>query len=130
MGVHVVACDATGATLRAPLKPNLNHRATVFGGSASAVAILAGWTWLEFVLRNAHEDARLVIQSNTMQYLAPITSDFEARCDAPDNASVSRFFGTLKRRPRARIEVHAAVICARQKVAEFRGRYVAVRETD
>ena len=27
--------------LRAPLTPNLNHRATVFGGSAVAVAILS-----------------------------------------------------------------------------------------
>lgn len=127
MGVHVVACDASGATLRAPLKPNVNHRATVFGGSASAVAILAGWTWLTFALRSAHETAQLVIQSNSMEYLAPIASDFQARCDAPDHAAFGRFLATLKRRTRARIEVHTVLTCGRQRVAEFSGQYVAVR---
>jgi len=37
--------------LTAPLAANINHRATVFGGSASAVAILAAWTYLYFVLK-------------------------------------------------------------------------------
>jgi len=45
MGVRVVACDESGVRLTAPLYPNINHRATVFGGSASAVAILAAWTF-------------------------------------------------------------------------------------
>jgi thioesterase domain-containing protein len=66
MGVEVLACDSAGATLRAPLGPNINHRATVFGGSASAVAILSAWTWLHFTLRNAGHPSRLVIQGNSM----------------------------------------------------------------
>ena len=41
MAVEVRAADATGVELYAPLAPNINHRDTVFGGSASAVAILA-----------------------------------------------------------------------------------------
>ena len=41
MQVSVAAVDADGVTLQAPLAPNINHRDTVFGGSASAVAILA-----------------------------------------------------------------------------------------
>jgi thioesterase domain-containing protein len=41
MGVRVLGCDATGVRLEAPLAANINHRATVFGVSASAVAILA-----------------------------------------------------------------------------------------
>jgi thioesterase domain-containing protein len=32
--------------LGAPLAPNMNHRSTVFGGSASALAILAAWSLL------------------------------------------------------------------------------------
>lgn len=43
MGVEVQEADWNGVTLRAPLAPNNNHRETVFGGSASAVAILAAW---------------------------------------------------------------------------------------
>jgi thioesterase domain-containing protein len=65
MGVAVVACEDAGVTLRAPLAPNINHRATVFGGSVSAVTILAAWTWLHFSLRAAGHTSRLVIQRNT-----------------------------------------------------------------
>jgi thioesterase domain-containing protein len=51
MQVRVVSCDAHGVKLTAPLLPNINHRHTMFGGSASALAILAGWTWLHTQLK-------------------------------------------------------------------------------
>ena len=127
MAVRVVACDTAGATLAAPLAPNINHRATVFGGSASAVAILAAWTWLHFALRGAGQPARLVIQGNTMEYLAPITGDFEARCAAPPPATVEKFLRTLDRYGKARITVTAGLTCEGEKVALFRGEYVAVK---
>ena len=41
MGVEVRSLGEAGIELYAPLAPNTNHRDTVFGGSASAVAILA-----------------------------------------------------------------------------------------
>ena len=36
MGVRVAAVTLQRAELRAPLAPNINHRETVFGGSAAA----------------------------------------------------------------------------------------------
>ena len=41
MQVTVVEASFQQVVLTAPLAPNINHRETVFGGSASAVAILA-----------------------------------------------------------------------------------------
>jgi thioesterase domain-containing protein len=41
MQVSVVEVHPEHVVLSAPLAPNINHRETVFGGSASAVAILA-----------------------------------------------------------------------------------------
>ncbi len=127
MGVEVIGCDDSGATLRAPLAPNINHRATVFGGSASAVAILAAWTWLHFTLRHAGQTSRLVIQGNSMAYLEPIADDFEASCAAPPAATVEQFLRTLARHGRARIAVTAELRCGGKKVATFSGDYVAVK---
>ena len=127
MGVHVCACDAAGATLSAPLAPNLNHRATVFGGSASAVAILAAWTWLHFVLRTAGQPSRLVIQKNGMDYLAPIAGDFEARCAAPAAEVLEKFLRTLSRHAKARLTLGATLSCDSARVATFTGDYVAVK---
>lgn len=50
MEVAVVQVQPEGVILSAPLAPNINHRDTVFGGSASAVAILAAWSLLQHSL--------------------------------------------------------------------------------
>ena len=65
MAVSVVSVTDSAVTLQAPLEPNINHRETVFGGSASALAILAGWSLLHVRLRAAGIANRLVIQRNT-----------------------------------------------------------------
>jgi len=127
MGVRVAVCDETGVTLRAPLAPNINHRSTVFGGSASAVAILAAWTYLHFSLRAAELPSRLVIQRNTMDYLEPITGDFEARCDALPAAALEEFLRTRRRHGKARVTLGALLRCGEVKVATFSGDYVAIR---
>ena len=44
MQVSVRSISAGQVVLSAPIAPNLNHRDTVFGGSASALAILAAWS--------------------------------------------------------------------------------------
>lgn len=127
MGVSVLACDATGVTLRAPLAPNINHHATVFGGSTSAVGILSAWAWLHFALRSAGLTSRLVIQRNTVDYLAPITREFEARCAGLPAEAFEEFLRTLDRYGKARVTLAAVLTCQDKKVATFSGDYVAAR---
>ena len=47
MGVRVLRAEPGGVVVEAPLAPNVNHSGTVFGGSASAVALLAAWALVE-----------------------------------------------------------------------------------
>ncbi len=126
MGVRVLVCDAAGVTLAAPLSPNVNHRATAFGGSISAVAILAAWTWLHATLQAAGAPARLVIQRNRVEYLAPVMGDFEARCVAPAPAAVEGFLRTWRRRGKSRIELEVTLTCAGARVATLAGEFVAL----
>src|SRR5512132_2090261 len=78
LGVRVLAAGADVVRLGAPLEPNLNHRQTVFGGSLSAVAILAAWTWLYLRLGGPGFTGRIVIQNHGVEYLAPAEGDFVA----------------------------------------------------
>jgi thioesterase domain-containing protein len=126
MGVAVRQCDHEGLVLTAPLTPNLNHRSTVFGGSASAVAILAGWTWLHFALREVDRPCRVVIQRNTMEYDAPIEGDFTAVCSGVPAAAWEKFLGTLRRHRRARLELAVGLKFKDECVARLVGEYVAV----
>jgi thioesterase domain-containing protein len=127
MGVRVVAAGREGVTLAAPIAPNINHRATVFGGSVSAVAILAAWSWLHFALRDAGLKARLVIQRNTVEYLAPVAGDFEASCAGMSVTAFEKFEKQLRRLGKARVTLAAELIFDDQVAAKFEGDYVAVR---
>ncbi len=126
MQVSAVSVDASGVTLAAPLAPNINHRDTVFGGSASAVAILAAWSLLHTRLRAEGVAARLVIQSNAMDYLLPIAGDFTARSALAEPERWPRFLRTFARMGRARLRVNAELHSDGQVAAHLAGEFVAL----
>ena len=126
MQVAVVAVEASGVTLAAPLAPNINHRDTVFGGSASAVAILAAWSLLHTRVRAEGVAARLVIQSNAMEYLLPIAGDFTARSALAEPDQWPRFMRTFARMGRARLRVTAELQSDGHLAARLSGEFVAL----
>lgn len=125
MAVRVVSVADHGVMLGAPLGPNINHRDTVFGGSASAVAILAAWCLLHLRLSAQGLPSRVVIQRNTMEYIAPIAGDFTARSALPPGADWDRFVRMLQRKGRARISVDAVLDYEGRDAGRLSGEFVA-----
>ena len=126
MQVSVRAVDADGVTLAAPLAPNINHRETVFGGSASAVGILAAWSLLHTRMRAEGLHARLVIQSNSMDYDKPIFGDFTARSALAEPDQWPRFMHMLARMRRARLRVNSVLESDGAVVGRLTGEFVAL----
>jgi thioesterase domain-containing protein len=126
MQVSVVSVDADGVVLTAPLLANINHRDTVFGGSASALAILAAWSLLHVRLRPVKPGCRLVIQRNTVSYDAPICGDFAARSRLSDPDAWQRFCATLDRHGRARLGVSCVLESEGVPCGSFEGTFVAI----
>ena len=126
MGVHVIALTTDEVMLGAPLAPNINHRETVFGGSASALCILAAWSLVHVRLRAAQCDARLVIQRNAMEYLAPVQGEFHARASLRDAADWGAFVRILQRKGRARLGVVSLLESDGALAGRFEGEFVAL----
>jgi len=126
MQVSVVSVDEESVVLCAPLAPNINHRDTVFGGSASAVAILAAWSLLQTRLLRAGINSRLVIQSNTMDYRLPILGEFTARAFIEHPEAWQHFVAMFKRKGKARISVLSVLEQGGQIVASLTGEFVAL----
>jgi thioesterase domain-containing protein len=126
MQISVTSLQADGVTLSAPLTPNINHRETVFGGSASALAILAAWSLLYTRLEREAIACRLVIQRNTMSYDRPIGGTFSARSYLPQPDTWSAFIAMLARKRRARINICAVVEYQGQQAGLFEGVFVAL----
>ncbi|MEJ2105904.1 MAG: thioesterase domain-containing protein [Acidiferrobacteraceae bacterium] len=127
MGVSVVSTRNGGVELSAPLEPNINHRDTVFGGSASALAILSGWTLIHLRLEDQGVHSRVVIQQNTVKYQKPMAEQFVAMAISPDPVDWDRFVEVLVRRGRARIRVLASLYCGGEITGKFEGVFVAFR---
>jgi thioesterase domain-containing protein len=127
MAVGVVSIGEGAVVLWAPLEANINHRETVFGGSACALAMLAGWALVHVRLEAAGIAARLVIQRNEMEYQRPILGDFTARASLERPERWRPFTDTLLRRRKARISVLSVLEQAGQVVATFTGVFVGCR---
>ena len=126
MGVEVLEATVNGVKLSAPLSPNINHRETVFGGSASAVALLSAWSLLYLRLINENIASRIVIQRSTVTYECPITDMFTASSVFRDPAAWFKFVATLRRKNRARVKVNSVLHCHDGKVGELEGEFVAL----
>jgi thioesterase domain-containing protein len=128
IGVSVVSIADDAITLQAPLEPNLNHRQTVFGGSASALAILASWALLHVRLQSEGIADRLVIQRNVMEYQHPILGQFTARSMLERPEGWKEFTTMLARRGKARITVLAVLEHMGRVAGRFSGQFVAFGE--
>lgn len=129
MEVSVVSVEQNAVVLGAPLAPNINHRDTVFGGSAAALATLAAWSLLHTRLLVHGKPCRLVVQRCTMDYGQPIPGDFTVRAVLAEAPAWPRFLRTLERRGRARIAVPAVLEHGGQEVCRFSGEFVALGKT-
>ena len=127
MAIRVVSASTDAVALLAPLAPNINHRETVFGGSASALAILASWALLHLRLRSEGLPDTLVIQRNTMEYRRPILGEFTARSALAHPERWPVFTSTLASRAKARITVSATLEYAGEIAGSFSGDFVALR---
>lgn len=128
MQVSVLELSDECAVLSAPLAPNVNHRGTVFGGSACTLSTLAAWSLLYCRLKDNQPVASLVLQRNSMSYERPIAGTFSARAALAPNAAWPEFLRTLARRGKARICVYAQLLHAGEPAGQYVGDFVALAE--
>ncbi|MEO8683980.1 MAG: YiiD C-terminal domain-containing protein [Devosia sp.] len=126
MEISVVSVSLDSVVLNAPLAPNINQHHTLFGGSASAVAIVAAWSLLQVRMLAGGLEANLVIQRNAMEYLAPVTGAFTARSFFEPEADWNGFVRMFGRRGRARMAVGAVIEFEGIEAGRLRGEFVAL----
>src|SRR5215211_9209195 len=82
LGVRVEEYDGRRLVLTAPLRDNVNHLGTAFGGSLHALAVLSGYglLWLEL----KETDCHIVIRESTIYYDRPVKGEIRAVCLRPE----------------------------------------------
>lgn len=125
MKVSVQSATTDSVILSAPLEPNINHKSTAFGGSVSALGVLAAWSLLHLRLVDAGFDCEIVIQSNQMDYDRPVRGRFTAVSSLADGSAWPAFLNMLTRKKRARIEVQSLLTYGDATVGRLKGKFVA-----
>ena len=127
LGIRVLEHDSSCVRLLLPYQGNTNHHRTMFGGSLSLAATLAGWAITHENVPKV--DGNIVIKSSQMRYLAPAPSDVEvvAQLDDMDCQSVREAF---ERFGRTRVNVVCRLYCDHKEVGHFNGVYVAIKPSD
>jgi thioesterase domain-containing protein len=126
MAIRVATAEPGQVVLHAPLAPNVNHSGTVFGGSASAVAVLAAWSLVEVRLQADRQPGRIVIRRSEMDFERPIQGDFVATASAPPIDDWARLLQTLQRGRMGRIAVRSVLTCAGERVGELEGEFAVI----
>ncbi len=112
MGVQVCSWHEQRLELSFPLTPNINHQASMFGGSMYCAAVLASWGWLHLRLREIGiNTTHIVVQSGQIDYPRPITHEsITALCEAPEERLWQRFIATYNKHGKARLQLTSRVL--------------------
>lgn len=131
LGIELHSWDGSALLLSAPLELNSNHQGTGFGGSVYSVAVTAAWGLVELALADLGLKGSVVVQTGSIDYLEPVTSDFYAICRLPGGEIPERFRKGLARHGKARLDLTTEVFCGMPNsapqadpVAVFQGRFV------
>jgi len=127
MQLTVSRVEPFRVVLSARLTPNLNHERTAFGGSISAVAMLAGWSILRQRFFGEPHVPTLVVHRSESRFDRPVTDDFEAYVTDMTQEKWDEFRLCLERHGKARIELNSVVTCGGEVCARLSGRYVALQ---
>jgi thioesterase domain-containing protein len=125
MGIDLIDWDEKGIVVTAPLKPNINHQKTAFGGSINTLCTVAGWSRVYFLLDQANiKDAHIVIQKSEIEYLLPAKEAFTAHVKVLDAEAEHAFLEQYEQKKKARLKLAVECFSDEKCVARFTGSYV------
>lgn len=128
MGFKPLQYDGKSLVMSAALEPNINDKGTGFGGSLATVATLCGWSMVTLYRREQGFDNDVVIHTSQLEYLRPVTGDFAAHVQLPDEAALTTFDAKMAERGKARLDLVIEVRQGEKVAMRLNGSYVAMEK--
>lgn len=127
LGVVLTQVSNDKVIMQAPFLNNINHKMTVFGGSLHAVATLTCWSLMYTNLIDSLGNIEIVISHSEVDYLLPVTSDFEAICTKPNQAVWDSFKKMINKKGKGRISLTAQIFQSNQLAVDYHGTFVVLK---
>lgn len=128
LGLRVDAFDGHDLRLAMPLTPNINDKATMFGGSLYCVSVMACWGMIYLRAKMAGvETPNIVVADASIKYKLPVPGDCISVCHASAD-TIRKFEADLAAGHKGRMRLHSSITTAAGVAVEFEGRYVLLGE--
>ena len=105
MQLEVRSLTPDQVDISAPLEPNRNVHGTLFGGSGTAIALVAAWSLVHARMHTQGLLQRLVVAQQSTQYFKPVTDRVLARAVFAHPQAWGEFTQRLAQGQRARVPV-------------------------
>ncbi|MAC47247.1 MAG: hypothetical protein CMI12_10390 [Oceanospirillum sp.] len=125
MGLNKVTFERGVVEFYIDLEPNLNDKGTGFGGSISAFCTLAGWALTTLILIEHDLERSAVVKTGTIDFMAPVTSDFVVRCYCPEEGGIDQLIARVQEKGRGRLPIVAEITQGDKVAVRYQGDYVA-----
>ena len=132
MEVKILSATSEGVEIFAPLKPNINHVGTAFGGSLHAILLLSCYAWFLTAVEKLNEKTsakrkfHILLKSSSTEYLLPVTSDIKAICKSPPKADLDKFYEAFSKKGKGRLNINAEVTTNEGVACKLVGEFVAL----
>ena len=126
MGVRVQSFDGILLELTAPLKPNINHQLSAFGGSLTALSALTGWGLVQLQLGKLGQIGNTVVSHSEATFLKPVRSELLCRSRVPD--SIDSFESNLLDKGRAELTLLTEIVINDEIAMTTSSRFVVHRK--
>jgi thioesterase domain-containing protein len=125
LGFDFLEASAQRVRIKARLTENINHKGTAFGGSIYTLSVLAAYSLVYLGLDQEKVPTNnIVIQKADIDYLKPVTGDFEILCEFKGTEAYEKFYEALGRWKKVRDKINVSVSCQGQVCAKLTGLFV------
>lgn len=128
MGFKVLLFTPASVKIKAPLKPNVNHKLTAFGGSINCLLTVCGWSIMYANFSCLFPNADIVIQKSEIRYLEPIKKDFYAQCILENENDKKTLVSSYSKFGKGRMSLKINCYCEDRLSAIYEGTFAVTRK--
>ncbi len=130
MQMQLLDLDSDRILASAPLSPNINDKATVFGGSSAALMTICGWSLIKMNLEGVQVSNDVVIHHSKLNWHQAQRDDMKIKASLSEPLDWLEIAENIQSKNRAtKIKVHSQIMNqAGERCSDMHASYVILKQ--
>ena len=130
MQMQLLDLDSDTIMASAPLSPNINDKATVFGGSSAALMTICGWSLIKMNLENVQVTNDVVIHHSKLNWHLAQRDDMKIMANLSESVDWKEIAENMHSKSRAtKVKVYSQIMNqAGERCSDMHATYVILKQ--